>query len=125
MNRAEAAVAGVGGKGQNAAKAAQALLKLQPESTLSVTVAQFLGGSTGDEIQRLLLQKGIQDITTRTDASTRQLVTLVDYPAAGSSPVVTELVAPSQPVDEVASREMLRRIVATWMRAVQKQVLPF
>ncbi|CAE7433290.1 lacC [Symbiodinium natans] len=116
VNRAEAAMTGVGGKGQNAAKAAQTLLsKLRPESMCAVMVAQFLGGTTGDEVQRLLSQQGIQDITTQTGAMTRQLVTLVDYaagPASGShvDPVVTELIAPSQPIHDAASREMLAKV---------------
>ena len=120
VNRAEAAMTGVGGKGQNAAKAAQTLLsKLRPESMCAVMVAQFLGGTTGDEVQRLLSQQGIQDITTQTGAMTRQLVTLVDYaagPASGShvDPVVTELIAPSQPIHDAASREMLAKVTAPW-----------
>ena len=115
VNRAEAAVAGVGGKGQNAAKAAATLLKLHPGTACPVTVVQFLGGSTGEEIQRLLSRQGIEDITTCTNASTRQLVTLIDYAASSATPVVTELIAPSQPIEEAASQELLARISAPWM----------
>eukprot|EP00439_Symbiodinium_sp_Y106_P068057 s1772_g11.t1 len=111
VNRAEAAITGVGGKGQNAAKAANTFLRLRPERSCPVTVCQFLGGSTGEEVKRLLSQQGIQDITTQTGAATRQLVTLVDYAASGASPVVTELVAPSQPIEEAAAQELLARII--------------
>ncbi|CAE7857204.1 lacC [Symbiodinium microadriaticum] len=110
VNRAEAAITGVGGKGQNAAKAAKVVLRLRPESSCPVTVCQFLGGSTGEEVKRLLSQQGIHDITTQTGAATRQLVTLVDYAASGGNPVVTELVAPSQPIEEAAAQELLARI---------------
>ena len=116
VNRAEAAITGVGGKGQNAAKAAKVVLRLRPESSCPVTVCQFLGGSTGEEVKRLLSQQGIHDITTQTGAATRQLVTLVDYAASGGNPVVTELVAPSQPIEEAAAQELLARITATGMQ---------
>ncbi|CAJ1440309.1 unnamed protein product, partial [Effrenium voratum] len=105
VNRAEAAELGVGGKGQNAAKAAKrwaAALK-QP---LEVSVAQFLGGFTGAEVLRMQKAEGIAEIT-EPGATTRQLVTLIDFPA--DTPRVSELIAPSAELPAAAAAALLRR----------------
>ncbi|CAJ1365153.1 unnamed protein product, partial [Effrenium voratum] len=105
VNRAEAAELGVGGKGQNAAKAAKrwaAALK-QP---LEVSVAQFLGGFTGAEVLRMQKAEGIAEIT-EPGATTRQLVTLIDF--AADTPRVSELIAPSAELPAAAAAALLRR----------------
>ena len=119
MNRAEAHTLGVGGKGQNAAKAAcafgafvsNATIGASSESPCRVTVAQFLGGYTGEQIRQLQMQQGIEDITV-TGATTRQFMTLVDYPRTGL-PTISELITPSEPVSSAAADELLAKIVAT------------
>ena len=110
MNRAEAHTLGVGGKGQNAAKAACTFASA-PCSPWRVSVAQFLGGYTGEQIHQLQQQQGIEDITV-TGATTRQFMTLVDYPSSGP-PTVSELITPSEPVSSAAAEELLAKVVAT------------
>ena len=116
MNRAEAHTLGVGGKGQNAAKAAYAFgafasAAFGGASPCPVTVAQFLGGYTGEQIRQLQMQQGIEDITV-TGATTRQFMTLVDYPRTGL-PTISELITPSEPVSSAAADELLAKVVAT------------
>lgn len=114
VNRAETHTLGVGGKGQNAAKAACEFSAGSPKAC-DVTVAQFLGGYTGEQIRQLQMQQGIRDITV-TAATTRQFMTLVDYPSSGHSsglPTISELITPSEPVSPAASDELLAKIVAT------------
>eukprot|EP00438_Fugacium_kawagutii_P001688 Skav202602 [mRNA] locus=scaffold2348:124079:124976:+ [translate_table: standard] len=108
VNRAEVHTLGVGGKGQNAAKAA---CEFSGRKACDVTVAQFLGGYTGEQIRQLQMQQGIQDITV-TGATTRQFMTLVDYPSSGL-PTISELITPSEPISPAASDELLAKIVAT------------
>lgn len=110
VNRAEAHTLGVGGKGQNAAKAACEFSAASPKAC-DVTVAQFLGGYTGEQIRQLQMQQGIHDITV-TGATTRQFMTLIDYPSSGL-PTISELITPSEPVSPAASDELLAKIVAT------------
>ena len=118
VNRAEAHTLGVGGKGQNAAKAAcafgafaSAAFGASGASPCRVTVAQFLGGYTGEQIRQLQMQQGIEDITVM-GATTRQFMTLVDYPRTGL-PTISELITPSEPVSSAAADELLAKIVAT------------
>eukprot|EP00435_Cladocopium_sp_Y103_P004290 s4058_g1.t1 len=118
VNRAEAHTLGVGGKGQNAAKAACAFGAFASASACGasgaspcrVAVAQFLGGYTGEQIRQLQMQQGIEDITV-TGATTRQFMTLVDYPRTGL-PTISELITPSEPVSSAAADELLAKIVA-------------
>lgn len=74
-------------------------------------MAQFLGGYTGEQIRQLQKQQGIDDITVA-GATTRQFMTLVDYPHEGP-PTISELITPSEPVSGAAAEELLTKIVAT------------
>ena len=116
VNRAEAHTLGVGGKGQNAAKAACTFaLACATRSRCRVAVAQFLGGYTGEQIRELQAQQGIEDITV-TGAMTRQFMTLVDYPKEiGFAPTVSELITPSEPISPAAAEELLSKVVAIWL----------
>ncbi|CAK9004805.1 unnamed protein product [Durusdinium trenchii] len=129
VNRAEAHTLGVGGKGQNAAKAACTLaLACEKARRRRVTVAQFLGGYTGEQIRQLQEQEGIEDITVA-GAMTREFMTLVDFPqdstdginrvdedgstpCFATSPTVSELITPSEPVSMAAAEELLSKVVA-------------
>lgn len=116
VNRAEAALPGVGGKGQNAAKAAATLLAATRAASLpcGVALAQFLGGDAGDIVQRHLERFGIRQLTGPVSAATRQTLTLLDYPAAaeGRGPEVTELVMPSAKLERSDVEALLERVVS-------------
>jgi len=129
---------GVGGKGQNAAKAAANFiahnLDTIDEESFGVTVAQFLGGATGDQIRSHLDNLGIADISAVTAAATRQTVTLLDYPDPASAPTVTELITPGDEVPDLAVSDLQAKLVAdapkhkgillmgTWPKGVSKEI---
>lgn len=122
VNRAEAAAPGVGGKGQNAAKAAATLLgDASSAKPTSVSVAQFLGGDSGSIIEKHLTSLGISQITQKVQAPTRQTMTLLDYPADKPRPEVTELVMPSAQLGQTEVDSLLAKV--TSMLPKQKGIL--
>jgi len=117
VNRAEAALPGTGGKGQNAAKAAAFLMKASREegtvdTEFGVTVAQFLGGATGQQIQAHLNALDIASISAPTSAATRQTITLLDYSSDSSEPTVSELITPSEPFQADAVADLQAKLLA-------------
>lgn len=114
VNRAEASQSGTGGKGQNAAKAAASFLKASDTGSpeFGVTVAQFLGGVTGQQIQTHLKALNIDNISAQTGVATRQTMTLLDYPSGSDKPTVTELITPSEPIQAEVVADLQAKLVA-------------
>lgn len=110
VNRAEAASPGVGGKGQNAAKAAAIYASATAE--FGVVVAQFLGGVTGQQIRDHLKGLSIADISADTGVATRQTVTLVDYNTDPDKPTVTELITPSESIKTSVVADLQTQLIA-------------
>jgi len=85
VNRAKSEQCLVGGKGQNCAKGA---CNIVPGCCM---VAQFLGGQTGEQIQKSLEDKNVPQLTIKTMNATRVCTTL----KSESDGTVTEIVGPS------------------------------
>mmetsp|Transcript_58956 Transcript_58956/g.140753 ORF Transcript_58956/g.140753 Transcript_58956/m.140753 type:complete len:420 (-) Transcript_58956:25-1284(-) len=136
VNRAKSSSMGVGGKGQNAAKAASLYIQHKASEKdhqeYGVSVGQFLGGDTGAFVERHLTSLAIDQITGWVQPATRQTITLIDEQGSVGSKTceVTELVMPSYPPEpeEVASLlEKLKKqarsqrgllLMGTWPKGV-------
>ena len=114
VNRAEGLELGVGGKGQGAATTLHLLFSsAQPPNACgggTFLLGQFLGGTTGTQIQECQSETGVPVCTQQTAASTRTCITLLDTREGACR--ATELVEPSGAVQESEAEGLLAKLSA-------------
>eukprot|EP00756_Hemistasia_phaeocysticola_P051276 Hpha_TRINITY_DN26446_c0_g1::TRINITY_DN26446_c0_g1_i1::g.34015::m.34015/K00917/lacC; tagatose 6-phosphate kinase len=102
VNRASKLLFGVGGKGQNAARALQRL------SPGSVVLVHPLGGSTGETIEKALGEEGVRQVVVRVAGATRVCTTLLQ----STTDDATELIDPSAPLTPEEATQFIAAIKA-------------
>lgn len=114
VNRGRKLVRSIGGKGQQVAHAIDQL----GYTHVKVIVAQFLGGSAGAALERIMRAEmpHVHQLTQRTDCQTRTCLTLLgaitDAVTGEVSTEATEIIEPSEPIPHADVTALHREISA-------------
>ncbi|GBG27410.1 Uridine kinase [Hondaea fermentalgiana] len=110
VNRAAELRKSVGGKGQQAARAATNFNAAhQGGSAARIELVQVLGGANGQAVENMLHDKGVPMRTIGVDAETRTCLTLVDK----TTNEATELIEPSGELSSKEYQEFVEAIRST------------